>query len=230
MRGYVRCETCGGAAEAETCHNGIGWTGHYVHCGWGHECNPDDIKKKAKEALVLNLKVINLYCGPGGGKSTLAAGLFNLMKNLGYRVELVTEFAKDVTYEKNFGTLQNQLVILAEQDRRLRRLAGQVDWVITDSPLPLGIVYMTPEYEEWLVPAVWGAFRRYQNYHVLISRGDRPYQTFGRTQTLEEAMKLDNQIGHLFDQARDGEEDFAMEVKSDAEAPYRVFEELIDGE
>ncbi|WP_269929954.1 AAA family ATPase [Aminobacter sp. HY435] len=179
---------------------------------------------------MLNLKVVNLYAGPGAGKSTLAAGLFNLLKNLGYRVELVTEFAKDTTYERNFGLLQNQLAILAEQDRRLRRLEGQVDWVITDSPLPLGIVYMTPEYEEWLVPAVWGAFRRYQNFHVLISRGDRAYQTYGRSQTLAEAMTLDTQIGHLFDQARDGEEDFAMEVLSDHEAPYRVFEELIDGE
>lgn len=181
---------------------------------------------------MLNLKVINLYCGPGGGKSTLAGGLFNLMKNLGYSVELVPEYAKDLTYEKNFGSLQNQLMILAQQDNRLRRLEGQVEWAITDSPLPLGLAYMTPEYETWLSPAVWGAFHRYQNYNVLIERGDRPYQTYGRTQTQAEAMKLDTIIGHLFDQAvRDGDgPDFAMETVSDFEAPYRVFEELIDGE
>lgn len=181
---------------------------------------------------MLNLQVINLYAGPGAGKSTLAAGLFNLMKNLQYRVELVTEFAKDVTYEKNFGTLQNQLVILAEQDRRLRRLEGQVDWVITDSPLPLGIAYMTPEYEDWLVPAIWGAFNRYQNYHVLVQRSpSHPFQQYGRNQDEGEAMRLDTLIGHLFDQAvlEDGD-DFAMEVEPNHEAPYRVFEELIDGE
>lgn len=178
----------------------------------------------------LPLKVINLFAGPGAGKSTLAAGLFNLMKNLGYRVELVTEFAKDATYEQA-TILSNQLVVLAEQDRRLRRLVGQVDWVITDSPLPLGAAYMTPEYEEWLVPAIWGAFDRYQNYSVLLKRGPaHPYQQYGRSQTEAEAMALDNVIGHLFDRARDGEEDFSMEVESNAEAPYRVFEELVDGE
>lgn len=181
---------------------------------------------------MLNLKVINLYAGPGAGKSTLAAGLFNLMKNLQYRVELVTEFAKDTTYEKNYGVLQNQLVVLAEQDRRLRRLEGQVEWVITDSPLPLGLVYMTPEYEHWLTPAVWGAFNRYQNYHVLVQRSDaHPYQKYGRTQDLSEAMKLDCMIDCLYAKAveEDGE-DFAMEVKSNHKAPYKVFEELIDGE
>jgi hypothetical protein len=152
------------------------------------------------------------------------------MKHLNYRVELVTEFAKDTTYEKNFGVLQNQLAIFAEQDRRLRRLEGQVDWAITDSPLPLGLAYMTPEYEDWLPATIWAAFNRYNNYHVLVERGDRPYATYGRSQTLAEAMTLDNQIGHLFDKAREGEEDFSMEVLSDHEAPYRVFEQLIDGE
>jgi hypothetical protein len=41
------------------------------------------------------LKVINLYSGLGSWKSTTAAGLFHLMKQDLYSVELVTEFAKD---------------------------------------------------------------------------------------------------------------------------------------
>ena len=41
------------------------------------------------------LKVINLYGGPGTGKSTTAAALFALIKREGYNVELVTEFAID---------------------------------------------------------------------------------------------------------------------------------------
>lgn len=180
---------------------------------------------------MLSLKVINLYCGPGGGKSTLAAGLFNLMKSLNMSVELVTEYAKDVTWEKNFGTLQNQLVLLAEQDRRLRRLEGQVEWCITDSPLPIGLAYMTPEYDRWLTPAVWGAFNRYNNYHVLVTRSAaHPFQTAGRNQTEAEALALDTHIGNIFEWARDGEEEFSMEVESNFEAPYAVFEQLIDGE
>lgn len=178
------------------------------------------------------LKVINLYGAPGAGKSTTAAGLFNLMKGLGYRVELVTEFAKDLTYSHDDMRLGNQLVILAEQDFRIRRLVGQVDWVITDSPLPLGIAYMTPEYEGWLTATIWAAFARYENYHVLVERGSKPYEEYGRNQDEAEAMRLGIVVGHLFDEAirRLGDEDYALEVTAGHEAPYRVFEELIDGE
>lgn len=146
----------------------------------------------------LPLRVINLGAGPGAGKSTAACGLFNLMKTLNHEVEYVSEFAKDMTYAKDYGTLENQLVVLAEQDRRLRRLVGHVEWVVTDSPLYLGLAYMTPEYKEWLTPAVWGAYERYDNYNVYLDRGDRRYQTYGRNQTHEEALELDKEIEHLW--------------------------------
>jgi adenylylsulfate kinase-like enzyme len=42
------------------------------------------------------LHVINLFGGPGTGKSTLAAALFTDLKMKGINAELVTEFAKDL--------------------------------------------------------------------------------------------------------------------------------------
>jgi len=175
---------------------------------------------------VLTLKVINLWAGPGAGKSTLAAGLFNLMKNMQHEVELVTEFAKDVTWEKNYGTLQNQLVVLAEQDRRLRRLEGQVEWAITDSPLPIGLVYMTPEYN-FLHDAMPSIFGRYRNYHALVCRDpNRPYHEAGRNQTLDEATQLDRAILDLYEAYSLG--DPTMDVFSDHRAPYEVYEEFVD--
>ena len=44
--------------------------------------------------------IINIFGGPGVGKSTVAADLFVIMKKEGYSVELVTEYAKELTYEK----------------------------------------------------------------------------------------------------------------------------------
>lgn len=41
--------------------------------------------------------VVNLFGGPGSGKSTGAAYVFARLKMLGYNAELVTEFAKDKT-------------------------------------------------------------------------------------------------------------------------------------
>ena len=45
------------------------------------------------------MKVINLFAGPGAGKSTTAAGLFHLMKIAGMNVELVTEFSRSWVVE-----------------------------------------------------------------------------------------------------------------------------------
>ena len=61
--------------------------------------------------------VINLVGGPGSGKSTTAAGLFFLMKIRGLRCELVTEYAKELSYDKNWSDLKRQLHVLAEQER-----------------------------------------------------------------------------------------------------------------
>lgn len=43
--------------------------------------------------------VINIFGGPGVGKSTVAAGLFYRLKCLHYSVELVEEFAKYLVYQ-----------------------------------------------------------------------------------------------------------------------------------
>lgn len=70
-----------------------------------------------KQPRKYNTMIINIYGGPGIGKSTIAAGLFNLM-NVTYEgftsVELVTEYAKDLIWENRLTTLQNQFYIDAK--------------------------------------------------------------------------------------------------------------------
>lgn len=133
------------------------------------------------------MKVINLWGAPGSGKSTTAAGLFAYMKLRQKKVELVTEFAKDLTYEKNFITLSNQFAVTGQQDHRLRRLESHVDYVITDSPLPLGVFYASGVYiSHWFTEAVLGAYNTYDNLDFFIRRV-KPYAQFGRTQTEDEA-------------------------------------------
>jgi ABC-type glutathione transport system ATPase component len=53
--------------------------------------------------------MVNIYGGPGCGKSTTAAGVFTLLKIHKIDCELVTEFAKDLTWENRHKTLENQL-------------------------------------------------------------------------------------------------------------------------
>lgn len=175
------------------------------------------------------LNVINLWAGPGAGKSTTAAGLFNLMKLAGLKVELVTEFAKDLTYQRDYGSLTNSLHLLGEQDQRLRRLVGHVDWCITDSPLPLSNAYAGAEYGEWFHAAVTGAYSRYTNWDFLVLRV-KDYQHYGRNQTASQAMALDNVIANLFFDFTEDEEGIepinAWEIAGDIHAPYAVAERL----
>ena len=52
--------------------------------------------------------VINLFGGPGCGKSTAASYIFSKLKMLGINAELATEFAKDKTWEGNMKAITCQ--------------------------------------------------------------------------------------------------------------------------
>lgn len=149
------------------------------------------------------MKVINLFAGPGAGKSTTAAGLFYIMKNMNLNVELVSEYAKDLTWEGRHNILEDQLYILAKQNRRLKRLKGQVDYVITDSPLLLckfygGFFSETPFYLPLIVNEVW---HTYENTSYFLERGSRRYMKVGRNQSHEEAIKFDVQIKDMLNES-----------------------------
>lgn len=164
------------------------------------------------------MKVINLFGSPGSGKSTTAAGLFSYMKLRRKRVELVTEFAKDLTYEENFISLSNQFAVSGEQDHRLRRLIGHVDYVITDSPLLLGMFYASGVFKnEWFTNCLLGAFNSYDNVNFFVKRV-KPYVMLGRTQSEDEANVISQQMLDLFAQHNipyyvvDGDENAAEKI------------------
>lgn len=140
------------------------------------------------------MKVINLFAGPGAGKSTIRAELFSLFKRKGLRVEEVTEFAKDLTWDRHSAALSDQLFILANQNRRQDRLRGQVEWCVSDCPILLGLNYTTPDYLplhfEGLARELWDT---YENYNFFILR-DKPYMQVGRTQSEAEAKDIDSRI------------------------------------
>jgi nicotinamide riboside kinase len=141
--------------------------------------------------------VINLLGGPSSGKSVTAALLFAKMKLAGYKVELVTEYAKDLVYADRKSVLEtNQLYILAKQNYRLVNTIGKVDYIITDTCLLLSNVY--PEfYGQYLTDAfrevVQETFSCYINLNFFIDRPSH-FEEYGRTQNLEESKRLDQMI------------------------------------
>ncbi len=145
------------------------------------------------------MRVINLFGSPGAGKSTTAAGLFFKMKTATHikSVELITEFAKDMVYAGRIKELNtNQLYVTAKQYSRMERLRGQVDLVITDSPLILGIIYKPNNYfksYEFLLNELHDSF---DNINIFINRV-KEYKNYGRMQTEEESDKISLRIKQL---------------------------------
>ena len=139
------------------------------------------------------MRVINLFSGPGAGKSTVAAELFTILKKLNQEVELVTEYAKDLVWDDRQPILKDQLYIMGKQNRRLDRLQRKVDWAITDSPLLLCASYAAPDYYPSFKQLCFEAFNQYDNVNYFLSRSTE-YNSIGRMQTEIDAKKVDSEI------------------------------------
>lgn len=141
------------------------------------------------------MKVFNLWGAPCTGKSTTASGIFYHCKIFGYKCELVTEYAKPLIYEGRSSVLADQVYILAKQNRKLLTVKDKVDFVITDSPLPLGLFYQPDGYYEYYEPLLMEMFNSYDNVNILLtSSKGLGYQTDGRQQNEEEAKELQEDI------------------------------------
>lgn len=143
------------------------------------------------------MKVINIFAGPGSGKSTTAVTLFSKLKKLNKKVEYVSEFAKDLTYEKSFKTLDDYLYIFAQQHHMLYRLKDEVDYAICDGSFLLGYVFYNQNsiYDgKLLKKMILDVFNKYENMNYFLDRKGIKYQNYGRKESLEDAMKLDEKI------------------------------------
>lgn len=149
-----------------------------------------------KGNIMKNTLVVNLMAGPGAGKSTLAAGVFEGLKLSGVDSELVTEFAKYATWQKNFTALSDQFYMTAKQHHREFVVLGQVDVMVTDSPLILGILYYNDpnkKKERAYFDYITETFNERDNLTYFVERV-KEYNPNGRNQTEDEARALDTQI------------------------------------
>lgn len=147
------------------------------------------------------MKVINLFGGPGSGKSTTRAGLFYLMKLSGFKVEEATEWIKEKVYEGSPYAFKDQLYTFAKQNKKLQEMDGKVDWVVTDSPLLLSHIY-GGEKSSTFHKLIDEEFNKYENINIFIKRA-KPYQTFGRNESEEQARIKDQEIETLLTERGD---------------------------
>ena len=121
-------------------------------------------------------------------------------------VELTSEFAKDISWEKNYSAINDQLYITATQHRNISRVYGQVDYIIVDSPILNGLIYKkryqgtiypTKFYGEHFDRFVLDLFSQYDNIKFLLRRNDEIFQKEGRFQDLKGSKEIDMNIKNL---------------------------------
>jgi nicotinamide riboside kinase len=149
------------------------------------------------------IRRINLFGGPGTGKSTMAASLYSELKNYGnstghtIQTELVREYVKNWAWENRKILGYDQFYIFAKQLRAEELcLRNGVDVIITDSPIALAYMYsvaynLTGRNE--IRSLVQSFEKEYPSKNIFLKRDYTvPYNQKGRYQNLEEAKQLDN--------------------------------------
>ena len=119
--------------------------------------------------------VINLWGGPGAGKTTTASGLFSILRHKwNVNLELITEFATDLCFEQARENLKDQIYLLGNQYHRLWRAnAVGVECVITDAPIGLNKIYgemYKQRYMPELSPLLDRLDNEHENIHILMHR------------------------------------------------------------
>lgn len=148
-----------------------------------------------------NTIVINIAGGPGTGKTTIAAELFSKLKEKGYEVENVSEFAKELVWEGRSEAFDDRLYMHGEQNHRLMQMNGKLDFIITDSPLFLTSVYnnyylknkFPASYNKMINTVTLETFKLYNNKVYLLQRGTN-YKIIGRRENKKEALQIDEAL------------------------------------
>ena len=174
-------------------------------------------------ALIKTLNV-NLFAGPGVGKSVTAAALFVALKMRGVHAELIGEYAKELVYDGDLNFDQKK--IITEQHRRQARLQGKVAVAITDSALPVALAYADPSSREMLGAQIRALTRGWRNLNVLLHRDlMQSYEQEGRYQSRDEAIRFHHQEMAPFVRAFHGED--LVECGVDTAVPALVARVLV---
>jgi predicted ATPase len=152
--------------------------------------------------------IVNLFGGPGAGKTTLAYYLAYRFKQAGFRAELVGEAARELIYDRNnpkeggvaAQLIDNQFLISGLQAERFKRLERHgIEVAIADSPLKMGLLYVKEHDMRWALTAAIEAFNKdfQHQINVLVQRTRGKYDMESRAQTEDEAVELDRRIEAL---------------------------------
>jgi hypothetical protein len=147
--------------------------------------------------------IVNLFAGPGCGKSTLAPRLFSdlsIKQNPFGETLLVQEYAKELIYQKRYSDLSYQPGVTRVQADRVLPFVGFVDLIITDSPIQLGLIYGDEGYKHEVAAIIREVEAVTESINIFIDRMDYseiPYDVRGRIEDQDEALEIDEKIKQM---------------------------------
>jgi len=149
--------------------------------------------------------VVNIFGGPGAGKSTLASRLFSELKSLGLEAACPEEHAKLALWSGQPWLLDQQVVLLGRTWETLHALHDKVDVVVVDSPLLLCSVYAGQKEGVAFHDLVVDLHRRHPRLNLLLNRPElAAYSTNGRRESEVEALAKDDAIRNRLMDAGEG--------------------------
>jgi hypothetical protein len=156
--------------------------------------------------------IINLFAGPGSGKSTTASNIFKYFKKNGYNCELASEVAKDLTYSKS-RAINNQFFVSASQYQEIFKVLdywdsiGKKGILIMDSPIIIGLAFYefyTGIFDKSLKDILFSKFLPelnkdfiFKNINIFLNNSNINYDPVGRNETELEASNINFMIKNL---------------------------------
>jgi hypothetical protein len=140
---------------------------------------------------------INLYAGPGAGKSTTASWLFAELKKRNYSIELVSEYVKSWAIAKRDVIGFDQVYLMGKQlNYEYRFLAHGIQHIVTDSPVLLSACYTRSYFNDLKIAdhmeAIIAEYEaRHPSLNIFLNRDGKEYRTEGRWQDAEAAKNID---------------------------------------
>lgn len=149
--------------------------------------------------------VINAFAGPGAGKTTSCLEVAEKLKKQGFVTEYVQEYAKELVYDNNLimldGQYEHQFAILNEQMKRINRLYGKVDFIVTDSPILLNNTYLNEDKNTEVYSAYSDSVNKlyglYNNFNYFVERDTSVFEKEGRIHNLEQSIAIDNELKNM---------------------------------
>lgn len=147
--------------------------------------------------------IIDIYGGPGSGKSSTAKMLSGLISSLGYTSETPEEYPKYLIHKGDLKSLDNQIGIFREHKSRIDDLLGKYDFIISDSPTLMQNIYIKEKYgKEYkhLRKLVKNEHQKHNDKRIsFFLNRKHNFKEIGRVQNEEQSLEKSKQIKKYLD-------------------------------